>query len=129
MLAKTSYKNIKVNDTYYYGKHMIMTCEACSESLLDVGIMKKFLQDLADAIDMIRYGEPTVARFGEGIEEGLSGVQLITTSALTIHTNDQARDLYLDVFSCKWFDEQTVIDFVKNFFAPEDYTYQVILRK
>jgi len=126
---RTTYKNIHVNGVDYYGKHMMLTCESCNEKLLDIPTMGQFLKDLSDAIDMIRYGEPLVARFGEGIEEGISAVQLITTSALTVHTNDRARDLYLDVFSCKWFDEQTVIDHVNKIFAPADITYQIVLRK
>lgn len=123
------YKNIDVDGIKYYGKHMMLTCEACSDSLRDIPTMKKFLQDLADAIDMIRHGDPIVERFGEGIEVGLSGVQLITTSALTIHTNDEACDLYLDVFSCKWYDEETVVNFVNKFFAPQNFTYQIVLRR
>jgi S-adenosylmethionine/arginine decarboxylase-like enzyme len=78
---------------------------------------------------MIRHGEPIVARFGEGIQVGISAVQLITTSAITIHTNDQARDLYLDVFSCKWFAEDTVLNKVKQMFAPQEITYQIVMRK
>ncbi|MCM2344900.1 MAG: S-adenosylmethionine decarboxylase [Alphaproteobacteria bacterium] len=129
MTQRHTYKNIHVSGVDYYGKHMMLTCESCNENLLDIPTMGQFLKDLADAIDMIRYGEPLVARFGEGIEEGISAVQLITTSALTVHTNDQARDLYLDVFSCKWFDEQTVINHVNKIFAPKDITFQIVLRK
>jgi uncharacterized protein YodC (DUF2158 family) len=33
------------------------------------------------------------------------------------------------VFSCKWFDGQTVIDFVERHFAPADITFQIVLRK
>ncbi len=128
-IAPPDYKNIEVNGIKYYGKHMMLTCENCNESLTDIDTMGNFLKDLADEIDMVRYGEPIIARFGEGIEVGLSAVQLITTSALTVHTNDAARDLYLDVFSCKWFDEQTVRDHVRKTFNPKDVTYQIVLRK
>ena len=128
-MRKTAYKNIHVDGIEYYGKHMMLTAESCNTQLLDLDIMSSFLQKLADDIGMIRYGEPVVARFGEGIETGISAVQLITTSALTVHTNDDARDLYLDVFSCKWFDEQTVIDAVHSRYAPTSFTYQIVLRK
>lgn len=128
-MRKTAYKNIHVDGIEYYGKHMMLTAESCNTQLLDLDIMSSFLQKLADDIDMIRYGEPVVARFGEGIQTGISAVQLITTSALTVHTNDAARDLYLDVFSCKWFDEQTVIDAVQTQYAPTSFTYQIVLRK
>jgi S-adenosylmethionine/arginine decarboxylase-like enzyme len=58
-----------------------------------------------------------------------SAVQLIQTSAITIHTNDEARDMYLDVFSCKDFEAETVIKAVKDWFAPASIDSQTLLRK
>ncbi len=123
------YKNILVGGVHYYGKHMMITAERCNTAILEKGIMSNFLIQLADDIDMIRFGEPLVERFGDGIHVGLSAVQLITTSALMTHTNDEARDLYLDVFSCKWFDEQAVIERVEEVYDPENINFQVVLRK
>lgn len=123
------YKNLRLCGDYYYGKHVMITAESCNEKLLDIDTMKQFLITLADEIDMIRHGEPIVERFGDGCQVGLSGVQLITTSALTIHTNDQWRDLYLDVFSCKWYDNEIVEAVVKRFFAPEKMNMSEVLRK
>ena len=78
---------------------------------------------------MVAYGDLVIARFGDGIEEGISAVQLIMTSAITIHTNDKARDLYLDVFSCKWFDEDIVEEMVDYYFNPENIANTIILRR
>ena len=36
--------------------------------------------------------------------------------------------IYLDIFSCKWFDEAIVRDVVNSFFSPEKITEQIILR-
>lgn len=128
-MAWDEYKNITVNGCRYYGKHMMLTCEGCNDNLLSVDTMKEFLKELADKIDMIRYGEPIAARFGDGCQVGISAVQLITTSALTVHTNDQARDMYLDVFSCKWFEEETVMAVVNKYYAPKQITHQIVIRK
>ena len=128
-MEKPDYKNISIEGTKYYGKHMMLTCESCTDALLSLDTMKQFLVELADRIDMIRYGEPIAARFGDGIQVGISAVQLITTSALTVHTNDAARDLYLDVFSCKWFEEDTVLDVVNRYYAPKAANHQIVIRK
>ena len=80
-------------------------------------------------IDMVPFGEPFVERFGEDDEVGISAVQLIQTSAITIHTNDEARDMYLDVFSCKDFNAEDVLSAVKDWFAPEGLDSQTLLRK
>ena len=123
------YKRIFVDGIYYYGKHIVLSATGCNEKLLDVDAIALFLGQLVDRIDMVAYGEPLVARFGQGIEEGISGVQLIETSAITVHTNDMARDLYLDVFSCKGYNEVDVVEFVQQYFGTEKINYQTLLRK
>ena len=122
------YKRIQVDGVHYYGKHLVLTARGCNENLLDVPKVTEFMQQLVDRIDMVAYGDPLVARFGQGIEEGISGVQLIETSAIVIHTNDQARDLYLDVFSCKGYSEVAVIEFINEVFGTQDVNFQVLLR-
>jgi len=122
------YRRINIDGIYYYGKHLILTARGCNENILDIPKVNTFIRELVKKIDMVAFGDPIVARFGGGIEVGLSAVQLIETSAITIHTNDQSRDMYLDVFSCKTFSEFTVVDFVKKTFNPKEFNYQTLLR-
>lgn len=122
------YRRINVEGVIYYGKHLILTARQCNENLLDKAKMAAFLRQLVDKIDMVAFGDPIVERFGQGIEIGLSGVQLIETSAITFHTNDQARDMYLDVFSCKTFPEDVVCQVVKEILQPLSTNYQVLMR-
>lgn len=123
------YKRILVDDVHYYGKHLILTATGCNDNLIDLAAITDFITELVERIDMVAYGDPIAARFGSGIEEGISAVQLIETSAITIHTNDMARDLYLDVFSCKGYNELAVIQFVRECFAPTSVNYQILLRQ
>jgi len=125
----TEYRRILVDGVTYYGKHLVLSATGCNDRLISIDDIAQFLKILVPRIDMVAYGEPIVARFGEGIEEGISAVQLIETSAITVHTNDMARDLYLDVFSCKGYNELDVLDFVQETFAPTATNYQVLLRK
>jgi len=122
------YRRIKYAGVVYYGKHLILTARCCNKKILDVEAMKKFVTVLTKRIHMVAYGDPVVARFGKGIEVGISAVQLIETSAITIHTNDQSRDMYLDVFSCKTFNEEKAVAFVKKTFSPRRINAQVLLR-
>lgn len=123
------YKRIIIDGVRHYGQHLMMTATKCNDDLEDVNMVSEFLRHLVVEIDMVAYGEPLVARFGEGIEVGISGVQLIETSAISLHTNDGNRDLYLDVFSCKEYDNRTVVDVVRKFFKPEGVTWEVVYRK
>ena len=127
--ALPEYRRIQHNGQAHYGQHAVVTALGCNEDLLSIEKMYEFLTTMADDIDIVRYGAPIIARFGGGIETGLSGVQLIETSAIVIHTNDAHRGMYLDVFSCKEFEEATVKRVLDDFFAPSSVNCEVIYRK
>ena len=124
-----SYKRIMHNGEPHYGKHVIHHSIGCNDNILDEDKIAEFIIELCDGIDMVRYGDPFVARFGKGIEIGISAVQLIETSAITIHTNDGARELYLDVFSCKDYDPDIVSYMVHKHFDPESQEQEALYRK
>ncbi|MCA8928551.1 MAG: S-adenosylmethionine decarboxylase [Alphaproteobacteria bacterium] len=123
------YKRIVIDGVRHYGKHVILTASGCNAALLEKVKIADFCRDMVKRIDMVAFGEPFVERFGDGDEVGISAVQLIQTSAITIHTNDEARDMYLDVFSCKDFEADAVVQAVKDWFAPAGIESQTLLRK
>ena len=126
---RSVYKRTEINGGKYYGKHLMVTAVSCNENILNIDTVSGFLEKIVPAINMTAFGEPVIAKFGEGVELGISAVQLITTSAITIHTNDAFRDMYLDVFSCKWFDEEIVLDMLRDYFSPEEIKENIVLRK
>lgn len=101
----------------------------CNDRLLDLEEINQFVAELVKRIDMVAFGDIVSARFGGGIEVGISAVQLIETSCISLHTNDAARDLYLDVFSCKDFKAGSVVDVVNEYFAPESLNVRDLLRR
>jgi S-adenosylmethionine decarboxylase len=129
MDANDSYKRLIIDGKRYYGRHLIASAHGCNDALLDKAAIARFLKEMTVRIDMVAFGAPFVERFGDGIEIGISGVQLIETSAITLHTNDGARDLYLDVFSCKDFRAQDALDVVQEYFSPTTVTQQELLRR
>jgi hypothetical protein len=67
---------------------------------------------------MRRFGETQVIHFGEDERvAGFSMVQLIETSLISGHFANLTNAVYLDVFSCKLYDPQTVQDFAMEFFG------------
>jgi S-adenosylmethionine/arginine decarboxylase-like enzyme len=127
--ATDAYKRIVIDGRRYYGKHVLLGASGCNERLRDLDAIRAFVAELVERIDMVAYGETFAARFGSGIEIGISAVQLIETSAITIHTNDAAGDLYLDVFSCKDFDAGAVVETVRSWFTPGQIDHEVRLRR
>ena len=68
---------------------------------------------------MIKFGKPKIVHFGEKGKEGWTYVQLITTSNICCHYCDD-NTMFLDIFSCKIFDKDIVINLVKEFYDISD---------
>jgi len=101
----------------YWGYHLILDCSHCNEyAIRDYDTIYKFTKELVEKIDMIAYGEPQIVNFGSGNKAGYTLVQLIETSNICGHFVNEEQAIYLDVFSCKPYDENVVIDLVKKYF-------------
>ncbi len=103
----------------YWGYHLILDCQGCSrKKITSRDNLIAFIKALVEAIDMKAYGEPIVAHFATHDPEkaGYSLVQLIETSSITGHFVDKNGDAYLDIFSCKPFDNETVKRVVNEYF-------------
>lgn len=79
-------------------------------------------------IDMVPYGEPMIVMFGTGNKKGYTLVQLIETSNICAHFVEETNDMYLDVFSCKNFEEDTVKKLVSDYFKPEGMDTKLVVR-
>ena len=113
----------------YWGKHLIANVKACDlSSARNPDLIREFTKELVKRIDMTPYGDPKVIHFGDGDLGGWTTTQLIETSNIMGHFIDHNGDLYLDVFSCKDFDEQIVVDALKEFFNPEDINCITLMR-
>ncbi len=96
----------------------------------DAKSIKKFVIELCKLIDMKRFGEPIIIDFG--LDErvtGFSMTQLIETSLISAHFANQTNNVYLDIFSCKYYDPVTAAEFAKNYFKGDDYNINVVVRK
>ena len=87
-----------------------------------------FLDGLVSTLDMKKFGPPVVEYFGTEWAKGWSVLQLIETSNITFHTTDDNNDVYLDIFSCKPFDEQDVLEFVRDKLDPTSVKYSLLSR-
>lgn len=99
--------------------HLIVDVENCpKERVNDKDFVNKLLIELPAKIGMsILYGPVVV----EGIPEnpGLSGFLIIDYSHISIHTFVKTNELLIDVFSCKPYDQETVVGFVLSLTGAE----------
>jgi len=93
--------------------------------------IKEYVYKLCELIEAERFGECIVVDFGENPRvTGFSMMQLIETSLISghfgMHSNPFA---YLDIFSCKYYNPKTVIEFSVKFFQAKNYTFYYKIRK
>ncbi len=92
--------------------------------------IKEFVIKLCELIDMKRFGECVVVDFGEDPKvSGFSMTQLIETSLISGHFVNSTNNIYLDIFSCKYYDPETTVKFASDFFQAQDYNYYYEIRK
>lgn len=103
----------------------------CDPGLIRNGSeIKRFVAELCELIEMKRFGETQVVHFGEDDRvAGFSMVQLIETSLISAHFANQTNTVYLDVFSCKAYNPETVKQFSQDFFKGGHSTLNVTLRR
>ena len=110
------------NTNNFWGYHLMLDCSGCHvPSMQSRDNVYNFLKHLVRVIDMEPIGEPyieyTAAEFPD--KAGFTAVQIIVTSSIVAHFIDNTGHLYLDVFSCKEFDNDIVVNSVKDAFLAE----------
>jgi len=116
----------------YWGYHLTLDCHDCNrDRIKDIDGVKEFIKELMKRIDMKPIGETrveyTAAEFPD--KAGLTAVQIIVTSTIVAHFIDSTGDLYLDVFSCKQFDIETVVSTVDEYFKPSNTRVNFLTRQ
>lgn len=118
-----------MNNTWGY--HLLLDCTAGDLSLVSSkDNIYNFIKKLVVAIDMTPFGEPWIERFAthDPSKTGISFCQMIETSNITGHFIDKDGNFYLDIFSCKEFNNDTVIALVGEYFKPEKVRMHFISR-
>jgi S-adenosylmethionine/arginine decarboxylase-like enzyme len=118
-------------NAHVFGWELILDLHHCDpEKIRSRDAIIRFVIELCDRIEMKRYGEPFVERFGLDKAEttGYSLVQLIETSSVTAHFAELTNSVYLNVFSCKPYDPKKVIGFAQEYFCSKTATERFVER-
>ena len=103
-----------------WGWHLSVDASCCDRSLMqDYNNIYRFNKELIEKIDMEAYQEPRIVHFGKDEKSGYTLDQLISTSNICCHFSDDLRALFLDVFSCKAFEIEVVLELVKDYFGAK----------
>jgi len=114
-----------------WGYHLLIDCNKGQlDKISDKAHVSEFVNDLVHNIDMKAYGDLSIERFAthDPDKAGISFCQMIETSNITGHFVDLNGDFYIDVFSCKPYETDTVIKTIDKYFKPEAITVKYIER-
>lgn len=103
-----------------WGKSALIDLHDCShERLINPELLKQFVSELVTAVNMEAHGPCYVDRFGDGELTGLSAMQFIKTSAITVHCDEVGNRVFIDIFSCKDFNADKAVSFSQQFFGAK----------
>jgi len=110
-----------------YGFELIMDLHDCDASTFNRSSLRKYFIKVCKAIDMKRcelyfwddYGVPAKEKQNLPHTKGTSAVQFILTSNITIHTLDLLKAAYINIFSCKQFDEKVAEKITREWFGAK----------
>lgn len=116
---------------FYWGYHLIVNAaKGKIENITNPDLIKAFNKELVEKIDMKAYGEPFLEDFAneDSIKGGYTLLQPIETSNIAGHFVTESGDFYLDIFSCKDFDENIALNVIHKYFAPENINFLYLVR-
>lgn len=114
------------------GFHLTLDAIHCrnTQALKDLSLIYDLLDTFPEKIQMLAITPPILRKWSAppDPEWGLSGMIMISTSHLAIHTFPMKGKFYFDIFSCKEFDREKVVRFLVEIFQIEDYRVQGLER-
>ena len=131
MRAQESVSRSEFESLDAWGLYTSVDIHNCDPAIIrDADMIRQYVVQLCDLIEMKRFGETQVVHFGEDERvAGYSMIQLIETSLISGHFANSTNSAYLDIFSCKFYDANTMVEFTKDYFKASDAVVHVTLRK
>jgi len=89
------------------------------DKMWDEDLVRDFLYQYPESLDMTRITEPNVLRYDapKSEDSGVSGFVIIAESHISIHTFPRKDYINIDIFSCRPFDHDRALKDVKDLFA------------
>lgn len=103
----------------------------CDPDLLkNAEAIKDYAGKLCALIEAKPWGPCHVQHFGVNPDvAGYSMMQLVETSLVSGHFANKTNRIFLDIFSCKYYDAIKAIEFSKEFFRAKDVSFRCLIRK
>lgn len=112
----------------HWGYHLLVDCSECNHDIDDPVKVELFIRELVKKLKMKPIGKPVIVKVNGEDGRGTTAVQIITTSTITFHGDDEKWSVYLDVFSCAPYEPKVALQLFTKYFEPKHLAYKWILR-
>lgn len=112
-----------MNKIWGYSLHI--TLQNCNpQKIRDEKYIAQSFEDIVKQVKMTPYGKTQAIRFGKDPEiVGYSAILFLEESNLTGHFVDYDNSGHIDLFSCKFFETEETVSFIKNIFNSNNASY------
>jgi S-adenosylmethionine decarboxylase len=114
-----------------FGPHLIIDGSRCNtRKLADRILVEQVLNDYPAAIGMTKIGGPYMFEYQapDPAYSGVSGLVVIAESHIAIHTFPELDYFTMDIFSCKNFDHEKAIEYIRTAFDVQEMDRMLIQR-
>ena len=105
-------------DLKYFGKEVMNSKE----------VIKDVLNNCVSKINMGKLIEPVVVD-GVKSDVGVTGFVIIETSHISIHTFSDKNKIAFDLYSCKDYDENMIIEYLLDKFKGSEIINKIVLKR
>ena len=115
-----------------FGYELLLDCYDCKPGVCgELDHCYSYLSNLVYFIGMKMQSPPDIFRTDRKEfpdKAGLSGWVPLADSSIVIHTLSKRNFISIDVYSCRAYDPEKVVEFTKKYFDPKKIERQFVLR-
>jgi S-adenosylmethionine decarboxylase len=114
-----------------FGPHLIIDGSRCdTRKLADRNLVEQVLNAYPDAIGMTKIGGPYMFEYQapDPAYSGVSGLVVIAESHIALHTFPELDYFTMDIFSCKNFDHERAIEYIRDAFDVKEMDRMLVQR-
>lgn len=114
-----------------YGQELILDLYDCSPKIIrSKKKILEYINKICDLIKIKKHGRTNIEKFGLKSHwgEGYSFFQFIEESSISGHFLENQNLVFINIFSCKQFNDKIAKDFTKKFFKAKKIKNIVLIR-
>lgn len=119
------------NQDGLFGQHLTLDLKLCNtDALSDYKMIFDMLHELPELVGMHKITQPYVFPYSGIVPEdsGITGIVILAESHCSIHTFEKKDMVFIDVFSCKPFNEDFIAEYFTNKFGSNKVVKNLIYR-